>query len=250
MSVEDPKDIQKESSSSSQLVTRRSSSQASQSPAPSEHGDPGDKDEDLKPVCSTCDQTFKSNLSYTRHVNKCKGKHLTYQKCDHIFENIDSPRQHMVDDHTKELFPSMFEGCYSSFNTKKGITCHEGAHSKKKLSCSPCNQEFETSNDLKNHNRTSAHKDKVKKNPCKGCGNIFNGKSAANRHFENYCPFNADRKVRCIVCKITTGKASEFLKHLQEKHASTNEHFCTRCLVEFPSEKKLKEHQEKCSKGG
>ena len=167
-----------------------------------------------------------------------------------MFDNIDHLRSHILADHSKDLFPCMSDGCYSSFNTKKGLLCHEAAHNKKTHSCSPCSQEFDSANDLKEHNRSALHKDNVKRTPCKGCGKIFSGKSAANTHFNGFCPFNPDRRVKCQVCNCKTGKASKFLKHLHDVHVSTNKYFCTRCLGEFETEKQLKDHQKKCNKGG
>ena len=81
---------------------------------------------------------------------------------------------------------------------------------------------------------------------CTPCRKEFTGKYELNRHLQSTCPFNPDQQVKCKVCNTSSGTAQDFLKHLREEHNSTSDYLCTRCLLDFTTEKLLLSHLEKC----
>ena len=155
-------------------------------------------------------------------------------------------RKHIVSTHEGKLFPCTVEGCYSYFATKKGFTYHLENHEQTNFNCTVCKEVFTNSAKFMAHKKTSVHKTKSKRSQCKACKKVFTGKYEESCHFETACPFNPERPVKCNVCQIRTGKASEFLANLQEKHNFKTSYLCTRCLLDFPMKNLLETHLEKC----
>ena len=197
-------------------------------------------------VCSSCNKTVFSSLSYTRHVVHCKGKHLTCQSCEKKFPLLDELRVHIVDNHKGTLFPCFFENCTRCFTTKKGLEYHlSAAHSKRTFACSSFKMEFPSKEMLGFHLQSSEHRDNNTTFYCEFCKKSILGRRAAEKHFST-CPFNPERQIKCPTCgnKI---KAYEYCQHLLEQHEFKAKHVCTRCLEVVQSKKELNEHERKCS---
>ena len=197
-------------------------------------------------VCSSCNKTFFSSLSYTRHVVHCKGKHLTCQSCDKKFPLLDELRQHIVDNHKGTLFPCFYENCSICFTTKKGLEYHlSAAHSKRVFGCTSCKLEFDSKEMLGFHLQSSEHRDNNITFFCDYCKQSCLGRRVAEKHIST-CPFNPERKVKCPGCNDKV-KAHEYCKHLVEEHGYKAKYVCTRCLEVMPSNKDLHEHERDCS---
>ena len=201
--------------------------------------------------CSTCKKDYKSNLAFSRHLLKCKNKINECYICETDFQDAQELKVHHIDNHDGQVFVCLEENCFGAFSTKKGLTYHTKVdHSEKGFDCETCVQSFSTQEELNSHHRSANHKAKSKQRVCKGCGKSFNTKHDTDRHFLNSCPFNPERVAKCRVCNVNTGKASDFLEHLQKKHNSTSEFLCTRCLLDMPCTASLEDHLKTCKKTG
>ena len=196
--------------------------------------------------CSTCNKLFKSQYAYMRHLCHCKSTVMECSICEMKFSNGKQMRQDILEYHEGKLWTCTYEGCFRYFGTKKGMTYHLEEHISKQFSCNSCNEEFVNAEELNTHKKSAAHKQRSKQSVCKPCKSIFSGKYEMDRHYKTTCPFNSERMVKCKVCNQNTGKAHDFLIHLQEKHNSKMHYLCTRCLLDFASEKLLDKHQETC----
>ena len=168
--------------------------------------------------------------------------------CNYKFTDGDKLREHIVDYHEGKLWCCTAPNCFTYFSLKKGKIYHEGTHFKKELTCSHCNEMFEMLTQLAEHKKSPEHKACSKKMKCTPCQKDFTGKYELNRYLQSTCPFNPDRQVKCKLCNTSSGTAHDFLKHLREEHNSTSDYLCTRCLLDFATEKLLLNHLEKCKK--
>ena len=184
-------------------------------------------------------------MSHTRHLNNCKSINNICQLCDETFDQVVELRTHVYEEHSGKLFSCNLETCPLSFTTKKGQEYHiKNAH--KSYACTQCKQIFPSAGELSLHKMSDEHKKINKRVKCQGCNSTFSGRFEAERHFKSTCVFNPKREVKCGVCKIETGLACDFLKHLQSEHSVTSGHLCTRCLVHFHSELRLEAHLKNC----
>lgn len=197
-------------------------------------------------TCATCEKVFKTAYAYTRHLCQCKSMVMECSICETKFPNGQQMRKHINETHEGKLWACTYESCYRYFGTKKGMTYHLGEHVQRNFSCASCNEDFVSADELNVHKRSQDHRQRSKQSICKSCKNTFSGKYERDRHFNTTCPFNAERTVKCKVCNYNTGKAKDFLSHLQEKHNSQLQYICTRCLLDFPTSKELDKHQLSC----
>ena len=205
-----------------------------------------DKENETAKTCTTCDRWFKSQLVYTRHMNGCKSLNKICSICETTFPDGEQMKKHIVTTHEGKLFPCTVDHCYSYFSTKKGFTYHIGNHEEKNFNCGTCKEVFANSTEFMAHKKTNAHKANSKRTECKACKKIFTGRYEENRHWENVCPFNPERPVKCNVCQTRTGKAQDFLVHLKEEHNFKSNYLCTRCLLDFQTQKLLDGHSQTC----
>ena len=202
-------------------------------------------------TCGTCGRVSKSALAFTRHTNKCKANNLQCTLCKATLDDHTKLKDHIENVHKGKCFVCATPNCFATYTTKKGLAYHETtAHKAQTFECGPCNEVFDTLDELNNHKKMKQHRNKALQSPCKGCGRIFRGNHESTRHWENSCPFNPLRVVKCFVCKEETGQAKDFLVHLKEKHNSKSSQLCTRCLLDFSTKIKLEKHQMDCKKGG
>ena len=201
--------------------------------------------------CTNCGRVSKTSLAFTRHVNKCKATNLQCTLCKASFNDHDLLKDHIQTVHKGKCFVCSTPSCMATYTTKKGLNYHEStAHTVKTFECVPCSEIFDSIDELNSHKKTKEHRNKALQTPCKGCGRIFRGTHESTQHWDNSCPFNPNRVVKCYVCKVETGQAKDFLVHLKENHNSKSSQLCTRCLLDFSSKTKLEKHQETCKKGG
>ena len=153
---------------------------------------------------------------------------------------------HIVDNHKGTLFPCFFETCTRCFTTKKGLEYHiSAAHSKRVFACTSCKLEFDSNEMLSFHLQSSKHRDSITTFYCEFCEKSTLGRRAAEKHIST-CPFNSERQVKCPTCKSYV-KASEYGKHLMDKHNFKAKYVCTRCLQIVESKKEKEKHEKECS---
>ena len=198
-------------------------------------------------TCTICGRVSKSALAFTRHQNKCKVENMNCTLCDKVFDSNTQFKQHIVDVHKDKLFVCSNGKCFATYTTKKGLMYHESTnHVVKLFTCVPCEENFSTADEFSTHKRSKEHKAQIAKTVCTGCGRTFRSNHESSRHFENSCPFNPMRPVKCFICRTESGQACDFLEHLKEKHNSKSKYLCTRCLLDLPTKTKLESHLQTC----
>ena len=193
--------------------------------------------------CAICKKKFKTDFSLIRHENKCQFENLECYMCNTKFGDSDQLKDHVSKVHKGKVFVCPEDKCYFMFSTSKGLVYHAATH--RSVECEVCECTFGTVEELNAHKKSREHKVNTSKTDCPGCKRQFSGLHEATRHFNQSCPYNENRHVKCNSCKVKVC-ASKLLDHLKEEHGCTNKFLCTRCLLDLTTSKQLSNHLKKC----
>ncbi|XP_037951592.1 zinc finger protein 268-like isoform X4 [Teleopsis dalmanni] len=204
--------------------------------------------------CSDCPNSFKTQISYERHVfithsevdkfpcSKCEAKLRTATLLKlHKKQHTTSERLHKRAHTRKEPFICDFceKKCFSPGELKIHRRCHTG---EKPYACTECNQTFSTKSSLNRHLRRHTGE---KPYTCTECEKSFAIKHALNRHMERHI---GDKSQYEHILK-TNKKHKKQIQIHSSKSKSKNENQedklkCKDCKAIYTTEEELKIHYE------
>ncbi|KAH7231709.1 uncharacterized protein BKA55DRAFT_524042, partial [Fusarium redolens] len=214
-------------------------------------------------ACGTCWKTWPTWRSRDQHVADTSHEVPDFEceTCDRYFNSQRAVEQHMSDlnhwaasasDSTEESsYYCEFEYCGEEFDTSDDLRNHEiDDH----LYCDPCDRSFKDLNSIKMHLRSRVHQGENQ--PCPFCGHLYVTAAGVFQHLENNgCPkAPLDRMMVYEAVKkrdpngsltmklLNWSKSDSFEATERSWNAITRTFDCSLCRARFNSLKSLNQH--------
>lgn len=201
-----------------------------------------------------CNKGFGSKFKYWRHSlvhQKPQNRICTY--CNRSFNRVDHLKNHVMTHNSKRKLWTC-EKCGKQYLYHSTYLFHIALHKAREsptLSCSLCNTEYPTREELinhvKSHNRYKPDPGKPKSHQCPECQKLFTTKKDVRRHMVTH---TKDRSFLCEFCPQTFARKDHLRRHYKSNHKKEvleQAHLdfrCTVCLSVFKSEEYLQYHTE------
>lgn len=179
-------------------------------------------------TCETCNKTFRTKGSLTRHFETRHGQRerkFTCETCGSSFYRKNDIIIHMRV-HTDER-PYSCPFCPKSFRQITSLIRHKRMHTgEKPYACPICGKKFSDSNLVKKHQ--SVHSDE-RKYTCHLCNKSMKTRNALNSHLGRH---TNEKQLICSFCGVTFSLKGNLKTHIRRVHSERSGQ-CTICLKTF-----------------
>lgn len=186
-------------------------------------------------TCEICAKQFKRDDHLLRHQKShYSEKPFQCELCPKVFWRNDQLKDHMERRHpggcdSKLLNEKKFACslCEKRFTTEKYRDTHEKAHSirkkRKELKCKACLTEFETEEEVVQHQKDNI--ECVKKYLCAECGQRFSKKNYLVVHLRRH---RGEKPYQCKFCDKRFTRSTDVGRH-EKFHTGEKNHLCIIC---------------------